>query len=80
MSTYAITYVKKVTPVVGTQVEATAVTAGQTFGRLELSGTFKISADDGTVVAGTLEWDTPATIVSETGEFVGHLHHRSINL
>jgi hypothetical protein len=66
---HAITYVKKVTPVVGTQVEATAVTAGQTLADSELSGTFKISADDGTVVAGTLEWDTPATIVNETGEF-----------
>jgi hypothetical protein len=66
---HAIIYVKKVTPVVATAVETTAVTEGQTLADSELSGTFKVSADDGTAVAGTLAWDAPTTIVSETGEF-----------
>ncbi|WP_331377423.1 S-layer homology domain-containing protein [Alkalihalophilus pseudofirmus] len=58
-----------VTPVVDTAVGATAVTEGQALSNSQLSGTFKVSENDDTAVAGTLTWDNPTTTVNMTGNF-----------
>lgn len=58
-----------VDPVVNEAVSATAVNVGQTLADSTLSGTFKVSAEDGTEVAGSLAWTDDTTVVNATGDF-----------
>ena len=63
------TLLMKITPVVDTAIEATAVTVGETLADSTLSGSFKVSEVDATEVPGTLAWDAPTTVVNATGNF-----------
>lgn len=53
--------------VVDTAISATSVVEEETLAESTLSGTFK--DEDGAPVDGTLEWTTPSTTVSATGNF-----------